>query len=301
MFFMVLFHTNFSGNRRFVNTMEENKLNTLHAVLLLIMDEIDRICRKNNIKYSLIGGSMLGAIRHGGFIPWDDDLDVGMLRDEYEKFIKACKKDLDDRFFLQTNESDPYYVYGFAKIVLKGTYLVQFGHENTKHQKGIYVDVFPFDYIPEDEKARRRQRNTNFVLVRLLRRKFGDKDKTTWGWKKRIAFFVGDIVNVFVSKKFLIDKLNANMVLYSKSPTKYVSNMSGYYGYNGETVLTSYFNTLILVQFENRRYPIVSEYDSFLKKYYGDYMKLPPVEKRRTHGFRELDFGKYKNVGLSGE
>lgn len=281
--------------------MYEKDLQTLHAVLLIITDEIDRICKKNNINYSLIGGSMLGAIRHKGFIPWDDDLDVGMLRDDYDKFLKACEKDLNDKFLLQTNENDSHYVYGFAKILVKGTYLVQFGHEKTKHQKGIYVDIFPYDFIPVDEKARGIQSKKNFVLIRLLRRKFGDDDRTTWGWKKWVAFAIADVINLFLSQKYLISKLNSNMRLYSKTQTENVSNMSGYYGYEKETVPASYFHSFIRVPFENRLYPIVSEYDAFLTKYYGDYMKLPPIEKRRTHGFKELDFGPYKDLKFDGE
>lgn len=279
--------------------MDEKDLQTLHAILLIITDEIDRICKKNNINYSLIGGSMLGAIRHKGFIPWDDDLDVGMLRDDYDKFLKACETDLDDKFLLQTNENDSHYVYGFSKILVKGTYLVQVGHEKTRHQKGIFVDIFPYDFIPDDEKARGIQSKKNFVLTRLLRRKFGDDDRTTWGWKKRVAFTIADVVNLFLSQKYLISKLNSNMRLYSNTTTENVSNMSGYYGYEKETVPVSYFNSFLTVPFENRMYSIVSEYDGFLTKYYGDYMKLPPIEKRRTHGFSELDFGPYKDVDFN--
>ncbi len=276
--------------------MNEEEISKLHRVLLLILREIDRVCRKNSIKYSLIGGSMLGAVRHKGFIPWDDDLDVGMMRSEYERFIAACAADLDSRFELQTNENDPNYVYGFAKILLKDTYLLQYGHERTKHRKGIYVDVFPYDYIPADPKLRKRQSRKNYILTRMLRRKFGSRDERKWGVKEKVAFALVDFANLFISQEKLVRKLNKNMTEYAAKPTKEVSNMSGFYGYAKETVPAAYFDSFTYLTFVDGQFPVVSEYDAFLTSYYGDYMQLPPEDKRRTHGFRRLDFGPYDNI-----
>lgn len=276
--------------------MDGEELSKLHRVLMIILREIDRICVKYGINYSLIGGSMLGAVRHKGFIPWDDDLDIGMLRSEYERFAAACAEDLDERFELQTNENDPNYVYGFAKILLKETFLVQYGHEKTKHKKGIYVDVFAYDNVPESPALQKKHNRKNYVLSRMLRRKFGSRDTRNWGLKQKVAFALIDFANLFVSKKRLVRMLNANIVKYDGKPSDYVCNLSGFYSYEKETTPSAYFTEFIRLPFEDGEFPVVSRYDEFLTHVYGDYMQLPPEEKRRTHGFRALDFGPYDNV-----
>ena len=271
--------------------MEDKELHQLHQALLLITDEVDRLCRRNHIRYSLIGGSMLGAVRHKGFIPWDDDMDIGMLRSEYERFLEVCRTQLGESFDLQTNATDEHYVYGFAKILLKDTYLVQYGHEKTKHRKGIFVDIFPFDPIPDDSRQRTRQKRKNYLLIKMLDRKFTRKSVRGLSFKKQAVFKTLDFMNLFVSQRTLVRKLNDNMQKYQSGA--YVSNMSGYYGYDKETVPKKFMEEQIEVPFEDRRYWISKEYDSFLTLYYGDYMVLPPVEQRRTHGFQQLDFGSY--------
>lgn len=273
--------------------MNDTELKKLHKALLIIADEIDRICRENNIKYSLIGGSMLGAIRHKGFIPWDDDMDIGMLRQDYNKFLEVCKTQLNSAFDLQTNTNDPNYVYGFAKILLRDTYLLQFGHEKTKNRKGIFVDIFPFDNIPDESAARKKHRKKNYLYIKMLDRKFTHKSLKGMPFKKKAAFRMIDVMNIFSKQQNLIRKMNLNMLKYDQAPTEYVSNMSGYYGYDRETIPTRLFDETITVPFEDRNYFIMKEYDTFLTLYYKDYMKPPPVEQRRTHDFQRLDFGTY--------
>lgn len=273
--------------------MDDIQLKKLQKAILLITDEIDRICRKYNIKYSLVGGSMLGAIRHKGFIPWDDDMDIGMLRQDYDKFLEICKTELNEEFDLQTNTNDQNYVYGFAKILLKDTYLVQFGHEKTKSRKGIYVDIFPLDNVPEDMSKRKKQRKKNYLYIKMLDRKFTAKSLKGMPFKKKLAFMILDVMNIFCSQQKLIQKLNSNMILYNESSTENVCNMAGYYGYDRETIPLRYFKKLIQVPFEDRTYYIMADYDAYLTDIYKDYMKLPPVEQRRTHGFQSLDFGPY--------
>lgn len=100
--------------------------------------EIDRICRKNNIKYSIMYGTLLEAVRHGGFIPWDDDCDVVFGRYEYEKFFEACKKDLDtDKFFLQDYRMDSRYLFGYGKLRINGTVFKRTGQEHIRQYGGI--------------------------------------------------------------------------------------------------------------------------------------------------------------------
>lgn len=273
--------------------MDEKDLNKLHELLIMLAEEVKRICDSNNIKYSLTGGSMLGAIRHKGFIPWDDDMDIAMLREEYNRFLKACETQLGSAFEIQTMDNDSNYFLGFAKIILKDTYLVQYCHEKTKQKKGIFVDVFPLDNVPENINDRRKQKHRTYLLIKMLARKgkVGIEDKNSI--LKFIVFHIIDFMNIFFSMKNLKIKLFKSMTKFNCQKTELVCNMGGYYGYEKETTYRKYFEDTMKISFENTTFSVIKEYDAYLEGVYGDYMKLPPEEKRRTHGFECLDFGPY--------
>ena len=121
-------------------------LKRIQTINLEMLMEIDRICRKNNIKYSIMYGTLLGAVRHGGFIPWDDDCDVVFRRYEYEKFFEACKKDLDtDKFFLQDHRTDSGYLFGYGKLRRNGTVFKRTGQEHIRQHGGLFIDLLILD------------------------------------------------------------------------------------------------------------------------------------------------------------
>lgn len=272
--------------------MSSSDLEKLHKALLIIMDEIDRICKLSNIRYSLFAGSMLGAVRHGGFIPWDDDMDVAMLRNDYEKFIDVCKTQLDPRFKLLCNREDEHYVYGFSKIILNGTSLIEHGLENVKYQQSIFIDVFTFDIIPQNKNKQRIHQKQIYFYSKLLQQKQDIRlDKRNR--KKFYAFIMLKNMARMINKEYLVNKLDNTMRKYNKYNGTYVSNMVGYYGYFKEIVPKKMFEQFEEIIFENRKYSICSDYHIFLSTYYGDYMTLPPEEQRRCHGFSKLDFGEY--------
>ena len=129
----------------------------VQARLLEMLDDVNALCREQGIPWMMGGGSALGAVRHRGFIPWDDDMDVAMLRPEYERFLSACQTDLGPRFQCQTCRTDPDYPYGFGKILLKNSRFVMAGHEGERWQKGVFVDVFPIDGLSDaDDHPRNR-------------------------------------------------------------------------------------------------------------------------------------------------
>ena len=126
-------------------------LRQIQMVQLEMLEEVDRICKKCNIHYNIIAGTLLGAVRHGGYIPWDDDADVAMLREEYEKFRKACKTELDtSRFEFQDDRRTRGYRWGYGKLRRKGTLFLREFQEHMPYFQGIFIDVFPLDSVPDN-------------------------------------------------------------------------------------------------------------------------------------------------------
>ena len=134
-----------------------DELDMIQKLELKILKEIIRICKKEKIEYFLIGGSALGAIRHEGFIPWDDDIDVGMTRENYDNFLRVAEQYLGEEFYLQSPSSDRKSPYSYSKLMLKGTLFLEYAQRNLKTQSGIYVDIFPFDEVPDNESENERQ------------------------------------------------------------------------------------------------------------------------------------------------
>lgn len=264
----------------------------LHSTLLILMDEIDRVCEKNKIDYTLTGGSMLGAVRHKGFIPWDDDMDIALTRENYDKLL-SCEKKFGEKYFLQTNSSDPNFYYGYAKLLLNETVTIEYGHENTKYRKGIFIDIFPLDNVPKRKTLRNKQKKINYIIQKILRQKMNIKDNSSWGIRKKILAKILKIVSYFLGESSLINVINKNMKIAQFENANYITNLCGMYGYEKESANKEWFNEYEKIQFEDRMYSVIKERDKYLTKIYGDYMKLPPIEKRHTHEFQTLDFGDY--------
>lgn len=263
-------------------------LNKLQKAQLMIAKEIKRICEENDIHYFLDSGSLLGAVRHNGYIPWDDDMDIGMCKHDYEKFIKIAPSKLNEAFFLDnyhTNRQNPYV---FSKVRLKGTtYIESIGNANLKHNE-IFVDIFPYYYISDNEIIRKLEGTLMSILSQAILSKNGYKVWKDKGLKKRLKFIPTDCIGTLCSLSTLRHQIEK---LYSKHDnTNRMCIQSGScYGY-------WFFNKKILTKlerhvFENEYFNIPVEYDLFLRTAYGDYMKIPPKEKRQTHQIWKLDFG----------
>ncbi len=266
----------------------------LHNCQLIIAREIKRICDENNIKYFIIAGTLLGAIRHGGFIPWDDDMDIGMLREDYEKFINIAKTDLGEDFFLQTPETDYNYGLTFAKILLKGTVLVEETTASNNAQKGIFVDIFPFDVAPESESDRESHNKKTYFYKRLLLAKLNYNIAGKREYVKRMIYFILKIMSKFFSREKLEKKLDDEITRYNSQKTDDIVNIGGAYGYKKETIKASWVRKTVEIPFEDMTIAAPIDYIKYLETFYGDYMTPPPEDKRyNRHSIKELDFGKY--------
>ena len=265
----------------------------LHNCQLIIAREIKRICDKHNIKYFIIAGTLLGAVRHGGFIPWDDDMDVGMLREDYEKFLKVAKTELGEEFFLQTPETDKNYGLPFAKILLNGTVLVE-ATAGSNAKKGIFVDVFPFDVAPENEADRENHNKKTYLYKRLLLAKLNYNVCAKNDYVKRAVYFVLKIISAFYSHDKLVKKLESEITRYNNSKTEDIVNIGGAYGYKKETIKADWVRDTVEIPFEDMTISAPVDYIKYLETFYGDYMTPPPEDKRyNRHSVTELDFGKY--------
>lgn len=267
----------------------------LHDCETIIAKEIKRICEENGIKYFIIAGSLLGAVRHKGFIPWDDDMDIGMLRGDYERFIELSKTQLGERFFLQTTETDGAYGLNFAKILLKNTILEEDSAANDA-KKGIFVDVFPFDAVPESEEEKEKHKKRTYYLRRLLLAKQNYKVCGPKEYVKRAAYAALKVIASFYSRERLCEMLDKECRRYNapgRNPEKIV-NIGGAYGYEKETIRYEWVENTVLLPFEDFEISAPAGYTSYLEYFYGDYMTPPPEDKRyNRHGVKALDFGQY--------
>ena len=259
-------------------------LKSLQSVLLSMLKDFDKFCRENEIEYWLDSGSCLGAIRHCGFIPWDDDIDIGMLRSDYDRFLNCCKTKLCRPYFLQVVETDSEMPFLYAKFRLDGSMYVEYSNRELKMHNGIYIDIFPYDVVPSDYNSFKRYMKKMERLSKIYIWKhstdismppanIGDKIK------RGIRFIVHNCLKVLPNAVFL-KKLR-------KAEQKYKGK--------GEDVLCVYFGDryssyskkdlvpTIRKPFEDIYLPVPNNYELYLNKMYGNWKEYPPEEQRFGH------------------
>ena len=258
--------------------MTEIQINEkLKRIQLEILNEFHNFCIANDIKYSLSGGTLLGAIRHKGYIPWDDDIDVMMTREEYNRFLNIYNS---KNFFLENINKDQDYRLPFSKLMKKNTEYVEVGTENQNYEKCIFIDIFPIDCISNKWYLYCK----TFILSTILWILYRKNEFS----KKNIL--IGKIINIVFK----------NRVFWIKKFTKEIENIKGDYyaelNYGGRYIAKfcskSEFENYILTPFEGEQYLIIKNFDCYLKRYYNDYMKLPPLEMRKGgHEYSKISFG----------
>ena len=255
-------------------TKERLKLNDIHSLELDILKYIDKICNEFDIKYSLAYGTLLGAIRHKGFIPWDDDIDIFMLRNDYNKFIEVLSKVRNNRYVLQSIENDKNYCYDYAKVVDSHT-RIEIDGIVTHNNEGLWVDVFPLDKIPRYPRIHKFF-VAFFVFCNSLSLHLHFPDK-----KRSYLWYPLWCISRFIGPRFfaiIIDKL-----VQMGNSEKYVGRIGG------ATIRKDYFfdkewcSSITKLTFEGYDFQAFLKYDNLLKHNFGDYMKLPPEEKRICH------------------
>ena len=253
-------------------------LRKLQYIELEMLIEVDRICRKHAIEYSLDGGTLLGAVRHKGFIPWDDDIDVVMLRPQYERFRATCQTELDvARFFLQDETTDPYYRWGYAKLRRNGTVFVRVGQEHSKARGGIFIDIFIYDHVPDGYWARRLHLFACYLVRKILYAEIGRRNASNVFLRGWYSF----LYNIPRGYAFRIrDGLAA---WGNASVTELCRHLTYPYKRSRYGLPRKCFDSYKEIEFEGLIFRAFSDADVYLSALYGDYMQLPPIEKRRPH------------------
>ncbi len=257
-------------------SLEEQK-----QAALGVLEAIDAICRENGFAYSLAYGTLLGAVRHGGFIPWDDDIDIMMPRADYLRFVEYCKNH-GTSFALASAFTDPGYGYVFAKACDTDTVVIT---DNMRWRKnGVQVDIFPIENLGGDkETAKKRFRKRQFqreMLVAWNWKWFGrNKRKSIVHNAAKLMFF---LASRFASNKALLCSVNDYYGQFTSEECAYAGIVCGAYRMR-EIMPADVYREYTDILFEGKTFRSITKYDEYLTITYGDYMQLPPVEKRVTH------------------
>ena len=254
---------------------------------LNMLKYIDCICKENNLRYSLCYGTLIGAVRHNGFIPWDDDIDIIMPRNDMEQLIKLI--DNSSNYGIAYVNTNDFYYYAFPKIYLKHTFLksVTSNHQDELMGYGVYIDVFPIDGLPGSPESH----NEFFYKInkewRKVRQCFDQcyYDKS-YGKYSRIKNFLRSVwyfpIHIFrkvIGKEHYFNKFLGMIKQFDMDGSDYSGNLVSIYG-KKELLPSKVFKSYTSHSFENNQFQIIAEYDYFLHSIYGDYMKLPPEESR---------------------
>ena len=271
------------------------ELRAVQLAELYILKEIKRICVKYDIKYFLVGGTMLGAVRHKGFIPWDDDIDIAMVKEEYDKFLSIAPNELGDEFFLDNEYTDDDYGLVFSKVRLLGTEFVELkGNKKAVHNE-LFVDIFPYINLANDVKERKRSGTKLVFLTQLLKIKAGYEIWLGESFWKLVKFLPIRFLSKFVGRNYLRRKINEIANKYEQRTDYTCSHNGSKFGYLYWNIPRKVFDEYVDVMFEGEEFPIPKDYDTCLKTFYGKtYMELPPENKRRTHRPVKLSLGKYE-------
>jgi len=282
---------------------EEDKKRLQKCQLLLLL-ELRRVCNKYEINYSLLFGTLLGAVRHQGIIPWDHDIDVGMLREDYTKFTKACNKELSSAFFLQDSKTEKYHIDVPSRLMLNDTIFhdARIQYFNIQHK--ISIDIYIFDNSPNDKKLQERQQE-DFSLL-WIKRKVAQNLRN----QKRLQTLpqltsISDRIRrwrviTFYNFSLLTKLITYKLQKYNSTTTENVVIAGGMFIFSKTRIPKILFENLISLQFEGFKFLCISNYHIFLTQMYGEYM-IPTIKSERDKEFPvlvELDFGKYQDIDL---
>lgn len=256
-----------------------DELRALQQSEFEILLELKRICEKFGLRYYLTAGTLLGAVRHGGFIPWDDDIDVTMPRKDYDRLAVICKTELQNDFFYQSSETDENFPYFFSKLRRNGTEVFEPHLKKIKMHKGRYIDIFPLDGCPLSDF----EGSIFFKIIEVLTCAYVSKVDPDFvceykKWYMKLSFRLSSKLSL----KMLRSIRNKVARLHGKS--KKLCTVGGAHGYPAETYQKDWFDKTEYLKFETELFPVPAGWDDLLRNMYGEYM-IPPEESDKTGHF----------------
>ena len=264
--------------------MDYSKLKTISLeekkqIMVALLQDIDAFCREKNITYFLYAGTLLGAVRHQGFIPWDDDIDILMPREDYERLLREYIP-ANEHYKLYCAEKMPGYIYAFAKLCDERTWLVE--ELDTDQPLGVNIDIFPLDNAGEtfEQAAALGKRIKRYRKILDLKTTAVSKDRS---WAKNAALRIIKAILAPASPRWLVGKMIQLSKAYRGINSLFAAEYAVMAYGNRDIFPKKCFESVCELPFEGKKYYAPTEYNEILSITYGDYMKLPPVEKRVTH------------------
>ena len=263
--------------------LDNDTLRRVQLIQLELLEEVDRICKKCSIRYNILAGTLLGAVRHGGCIPWDDDADVALLRPEYEKFRAACEQELDyTRFVFQDHRNTKGYRWGYGKLRRKDTLFLRKHQEHMPYMQGIFIDVFPLDNVPDNYLLRSVHNFQCFCIRKMLWSevgKYAHQSPVMRVWYSLLSKVPVD---------WLFKHYHRLMTKGNQKETKWVRILTfptpnKVWGYERR-----WYENSTDITFEGIAFQGIRDWDGYLSFKFGNYMKLPLEEKRKVHPVTEL-------------
>lgn len=253
---------------------------------LEILNYIDKFCKKNDINYFLAYGTLLGCIRHKGFIPWDDDIDIYMVKKDYDKFKKLYVNEENHPYFLQNFETEINTPFNFAKVRVDGTKFISKTHMKLKIHQGIFIDIFPLYKVPKSESERKTYlRKIKFWRQIFISKSISRIDRDIKSCKDILILILRKLLYFLlipISKKYLFEKLEQAASFYEN-----LDNDKAYFrsidGKKTEKFAYEDIFPVVKKEFEGNYFPVPKNWDKILTDCYGYYMILPPENERRTH------------------
>ncbi len=254
------------------------KTRELQIMKLELLKIVDEICNKENIKYFLGYGTLLGAVREKGFIKWDEDIDLLMLRDDFEKFNIVAPEYLPPKYFMQNYKTEKYFIPPISRICINGTYRCRKEYEKINFNKGTFIDIFPLDALTEVIDKSIYQYKKVKRLMSIMKYKLQMPISKTFH-KKGIKYFIKGIL-FFLPQRYLQNLIYRTIMMTRDSNSDFVGSLGGDYEMNIERFHKNWFDNTIYLDFEDGKFPCPICYGEFLNHVYGDYM-TPPKESDR--------------------
>lgn len=269
----------------------QGKLDVIHNILLAYLLQVDQICKKYNIKYFLAGGTLLGAVRHNGFIPWDDDADVMMLREDYDKFLKVVQRELPPNVVLHTPQTDSQNHCVFTKLRINNTlFATKWTSKHLNVHNGIFFDVLCHDKTAKSPLSRKFHLQLTILARSLVFNKWYDRRVDNG---HRVQSAIVTVMKNILPMRFLEWFQNKCLTHYKNKDTDYLYDGMGRNVYKGDFP-KYYLDNVIEWDFEGYKFPIPKEYDKYLTYLYGNYNEMVPASARQTsHSILVMDLGEY--------